>query len=336
MKFRNIAFFSALAVMLIIPSSCKKDKKTEYSESFSGSLRFNAPLFASPGETYELVPGGVHTEDGTPWGYIWTATPYQTERDTTRYDSDPSSVTGAFTLKIPTDTLCTMTVTCYSYAKGYYNSSKSTSVVIVDPEKSLTNMTEADLPVFTDPRDGKEYGYTKIGSYEWFTSNLAYEGSGSSFEDCDAMMPIYGRYYTYEEAIKACPDGWTLPSYETWKSIAGNLGGGSDDTGAITGIAGDLMVDAYFNGVRLWEYWPDVKVTNKTLFYSLPSGYAIVSAKGRTYQGEGDYAAYWTSDIMDEDDAYYMYIYLKQPDVLKGSGDRNYFAAPVRCVRKAE
>lgn len=336
MKIQNIVLASALAFMLMVPVSCKKDKEEEYSESFSGSLRFNVPSYVSPGDTYDLTPGGVKTDDGTPWGYFWTATPYQTDRDTTRYASDPASVDGTFKLIVPDDTLCTMTVTCYAYATGYYNTSRSTNVIIVDPDKTITNLTEAELEEFTDPRDNKVYKYVTIGSYDWFTSNLAYEEVGAPYADCDAMAPIYGHYYTYEEALDVCPEGWTLPSSETWKDLAGALGAEPEADGSIYGVAGDLMVDAYFNGVRLWEYWPDVKVTNEALFYSMPTGYSLTSSKGNSFHGAGDYATYWTSDQADEDDAFYMYIHLKKPDILRGTADRNSFAASVRCVRKAE
>ena len=336
MKIRTVLNIFALVLIMLTPVSCKKDKKTEYSESFSGSLQFDVPLYVSPGDVYELVPSGVRTDDNTPWGYIWTATPYHTERDTTRHASDPASVTGAYTLYVPSDTLCTMKVTCYAYAEGYYNTSRAVDVVIVDPEKTLSNLTEADLPDFTDSRDGKKYKYNKIGSYDWMTSNLAFEGAGSPFYDCDAMIDIYGMYYTYEEALTVCPEGWSMPDSEAWKSLASVFEGEVDNSGSIMGIAGDLMVDGYFNGKRLWEYWPDVKITNKALFYSLPTGYDQINSKGNKFSGSGNYAAYWTADALDEDDAYYMYIYLKNPDVYRGSADRTHFAAPVRCVRKSE
>ena len=336
MNIRHIASILALALSVIAASSCKDKDETEYSDSFSGSLKFTVPPYVSPGDIYELVPSGVYTEDNTPWGYFWTASPYETERDTTKRASDPASVTGAYTLYVPIDTLCTMTVTCYAFATGYYNTSRSASVVIIDPERSLTNMTKAELPSIVDPRDGKEYHYSTIGSYDWFTSNLAYEDSGTAYADCDATIPIYGQYYTYEEAMTACPEGWTLPSLDAWADLADALGSEVDKTGSVLGLSGDLMVDAYLNGTRLWEYWPDVKVTNKALFYSLPAGYAIASSKGRTYEGYGKYATYWTSDVEDEEDACFMYIYLEHPDIHKGTGDKRSFASSVRCVRKSE
>ena len=336
MNIRHIASILAIALTVIAASSCHDKDDTEYSDSFSGSLKFDVPSYVSPGDVYELVPSGVYTEDETPWGYYWTATPYASERDTTRYATDPASVTGAYTLYVPTDTLCTMTVTCYAFATGYYNTSRSTSVVIIDPDRSLTNLTEAELPTITDSRDGKEYSYSTIGSYDWFSSNLAYEAIGTPYYDCDATVCVYGQFYTYEEAITAFPEGWTLPSLDAWTDLAQTLGAEVDKSGSIAGVAGDIMVDAYLNGTRLWEYWPEVKITNKALFYSLPSGYAIASSKGRSYEGYGKYAVYWTADAVDEDDAYYMYIYLEKPDIHKGSGDRKSFASPVRCVRKSE
>ncbi len=70
---------------------------------------------------------------------------------------------------------------------------------------------------FKDSRDDSTYQTLKIGSLEWMAEPLAYKGSLKSawcYDDdnngdkyCD-----YGRLYKPEDAKKACPTGWRLPT----------------------------------------------------------------------------------------------------------------------------
>ena len=65
----------------------------------------------------------------------------------------------------------------------------------------------------TDTRDGKIYKTVKIGEQVWMAENLNYEAEGSRcYNDSTTYCKKYGRLYNWETAMKACPNGWHLPS----------------------------------------------------------------------------------------------------------------------------
>jgi len=79
---------------------------------------------------------------------------------------------------------------------------------------------------FTDTRDQKTYKTTKIGPQNWLAENLNYKMKNSECHyDKPANCQKYGRRYNWEAAMKACPAGWHLPSYEEWKTLIKATGG---------------------------------------------------------------------------------------------------------------
>lgn len=334
----------AAAVAVVVPlGSCKKDKEGTYttSESLPGTLTISVPKFIGTNSSVLLTPKGI-TSDTVDVGYYWTAKPLYEERDTTRHLGADESVTGAYEF-ISKDTLCTVTLTCYAFAKGYSTQNASAYCTIVDPAlgKTVTNDgVDTDTDVFVDSRDGKNYYYKTIGTRDWFVKNLAWEGAGSSFQDCEVMDGIYGRYYTWTEALTSCPDGWRLPSDEDWLDLA-SAGGyaGTDGTADFIGAAGSIMADARFNGEKMWEYWPAVKITNRTGFAALPAGYCTIG-DSVSYGHDFEYAVFWSSESSKSDDGenmgIYRMIYVNRPDIMRGALNTDNFGASVRCVRDSE
>ena len=206
----------------------------------------------------------------------------------------------------------------------------SYSVVLpgLDGNGSITKFDKKGSEPVTDGRDGKEYYVTDNEGLTWMRQNLAWEGAGVTYLDCVALNDLFGRYYTWEEAQTACPEGWRLPSDADWTALAGAAAAEQD----LPGLAGRVMGDIYFNGTKMWEYWREVKITDQLGLSAIPVGYATVSGKDYTFDGLYAYAAFWTADEADGLGVC-RYLFHKQDVVFRGLMSKTEFAASVRCVR---
>lgn len=327
MDIKKYILMPLAVVMLCLFASCKKDKQETY-EYLNGAPRFSLPAFGEAGETFSFKAGGVTADDGSKVTYYWYANPISTARDT----SDTYSIT------LP-DTLCTVTVNCVAYADGYYNSSTSRDITIVRAGRTNGSITGLDAQaerdfMFTDPRDGHEYMCTTIGSKDWFRENLAYKGTGTPLANCEATSDVFGRFYNWQEASTSCPEGWRLSTLDDWADAAAvALGERPGPQDRIYSVAGAFMGNIYFNGNKMWEYWPAVKITDQTGLSIIPLGYANRMESDTEFKSMYDYAAFWTADGKDADQAYYRYFFEESPDMFIASASKNSFVANVRCVR---
>jgi len=99
------------------------------------------------------------------------------------------------------------------------------SVRCVKGEGSEAVVTALVAPV-NDSRDGKTYEAVKIGEQTWMAENLNYETSDSKcYDNKTANCDKYGRLYTWENAMTACPSGWHLPSDGEWQTLVDFTGG---------------------------------------------------------------------------------------------------------------
>ena len=209
----------------------------------------------------------------------------------------------------------------------YYSSTSSKTIIIIDPAlgKTLTGTgIEAWDDHIIDPRGilgESEYYYVQIGELDWFRNNLAWTGEGLAYENADVTSYPLGRYYTWDEAMEACPEGWRLPTNEEWDFL------GID--------AGPLMCDAYLNSKKMWEFWPDVPRTNTLALAVIPAGYALPAITTPTYKRLYDYAAFWTATVSEENPsmAAYRYIHVQENEVRSTYAEKGSLALSVRCVR---
>ena len=326
MNIKRFLTIGLVALTAFFIASCKEED-VEYL-SLTGAPDFSLPAYGIAGQSFTFTASGVTDDDGNEVKYYWSASPIQTAKDTVN----------TYTVTL-TDTLCTVTVTCTAYADGYYTSSTSRSISIISADrengsiKGKTFDTGKDV-MFTDPRDGFTYWCTTIGDKLWFKENLAYTGCGHALEGCDVTAPLFGMYYTWEEARTACPQGWRVSSLQDWVDAAtavSNQAIGPKDT--FYSMAGYFMGDLYFNDEKMWEYWPQVKLTNSSGLSLMPAGYANIGESSPEFDEMYNYSAVWTADEKDEDLAYYRYIYVEKPDVMLGCASKSSFGASVRCVK---
>ena len=154
--------------------------------------------------------------------------------------------------------------------------------------------SNADEPL-TDPRDGKVYKTVKIGNQVWMAENLNYDVEGSWTNDSlDKDGSIYGRFYTFGRAKKACPDGWHLPTFDEIDELRENTGG--------VGLAGKNLKAT--SGWDKDEEGKDGNGTDKYCFGIKASGKSQNKEDG--VYGVGKYAQLWTSTtfIRPEYDSY--------------------------------
>ena len=348
---RTAVFAAAVALATV---SCKKDEETAVAY-LSGSLVFKAPGYVKTGSEVTFTASGVTHPENKPLGLYYKVTPGMEKSDTLDVPFDPENgLSWTYTIG---DEPQTYTVACYVFATGYSASSSSQTMVSVSSRTDGTgSITGTDFnsgaySSFTDERDGKSYFTVTAGGREWFAQNLAYEeavsdgendlGCGVPYVNSEAMADIFGIYYTQEQARHACPDGWELPDGEAWLALAveaaGNEGVSSDGfavAGTFTGIAGALMTDAAFNTITMWEYWPQVKITNSTGFSALSTGFATVSGDTvPAFEAATQKAVFWTADT-EGDTGLYHYITVDNPDIYSGYGYES-MAASLRCVKSA-
>lgn len=350
MNFRKLTplIFTVAAIAAAI--SCKKDEESEVMPSLNGTLTFNAPKFIRQKQELEMSPSGITHPDGNGIGYYWKVTPGMSASDTVRLENglspDGQESDGSFRYRF-SDSLATYTVSCYGFAAGYSTAYTSRLVTVV--QGGLDGSITGTGIAASDPRieyDGDTYHYTSLAGMDWFRNNLSIQASGAPYANCEAMSDVVGRYYSYEEAINACPEGWRLPTDAEWVAMAEALNPGTSvpEYGIIPDIAADLMAAAEFNLTPMWEYWPAVgEITGRSGLAVIPAGYANLGQIGTdgnypaaAFYGINEYAAFWTADRVEDEKgmAYYRYIIEDQPDMLIGKGDIKTFGASVRCVRE--
>ena len=132
---------------------------------------------------------------------------------------------------------------------------------------------------FKDPRDGKKYKTVKMPDGKtWMAENLNYKMEGSScYQDDATNCGKYGRLYTWNAALKACPSGWRLPKKKDIEKMLAVVG--TDDWECSRHL-------------RTKYEWNE-KADDAYDFSALPAGF--YDGEDREFDDLGSYAYFWSS-----------------------------------------
>jgi len=195
--------------------------------------------------------------------------------------------------------------------------------------KTKTNyivVSEGGTGTFTDPRDGHTYTTVDNGSQTWFAENLNYETSNSWwYDNSSANGDVYGRLYTWEAALTACPIGWHLPSDDEWKILEMHLGMSQSEADS-PGWRGTDEAEK-MKSVSGWNN--NGNGTNSSGFNALPGGW-LTSDGSFAYLGDGGY--WWSSSEYSGVEALYRGMDYEHDQVVRWSFDKAY-GRSVRCLK---
>ena len=169
---------------------------------------------------------------------------------------------------------------------------------------------ETRCPVFesfVDSRDGQSYKVKEINGVRWFVQNLNYaiEEKSMCYDREEENCKTYGRLYTQEAALAACPEGTRLATDDDWKMLEIYAGGAN--TAAVrlrSNGSDDYAFTAMFGG------------------YANKNGISVI-------QGEGAY--FWTSKDVGDGRGVARSMFATDKEVATIPVDKK-FSLAVRCV----
>lgn len=98
------------------------------------------------------------------------------------------------------------------------------TIPTIERKNSITVIGLKDK-MLIDKRNGQHYKTVKIGNQIWMAENLNYKIDSSwCYNNDENNCNRYGRLYSWDAALSACPAGWHLPSDEEWMTLEITLG----------------------------------------------------------------------------------------------------------------
>lgn len=174
---------------------------------------------------------------------------------------------------------------------------------------------EAKSNEFKDVRDNQKYRIVNIADRVWFADNLNYKMDGSfCYKDDEDECMAYGRFYTWDIAVKACPAGFRLPTEEDFESLWTEAGADFN--------AAYLLKAAYG-----WS--GETNGSDSLKFSAMPAGNRF---DDETYGNEGKFAFFWSAKNVSPKDAQVWYMTSKSMG-LNYMDKPKTFGFSVRCVK---
>jgi uncharacterized protein (TIGR02145 family) len=143
---------------------------------------------------------------------------------------------------------------------------------------------------FIDHRNGKEYRTVEIGNQTWMAENLNYAVDSSwCYNNNDSYCATYGRLYSFDAALEACPGGWHVPSRSDWDYL-------------INVSAGKYLAGYKLKSKSGWDN--NGNGTDEFEFSALPGGYRD---EDRQFREAGARGNWWSSTDYGKGSLFYYY-----------------------------
>lgn len=170
--------------------------------------------------------------------------------------------------------------------------------------------------MFKDSRDKQKYRVVKIENRLWFADNLNYKKEGSfCYKEDESQCQAYGRLYTWDAAVSACPEGFHLPTEDDFQSLW--HAAGADFNAAY------LLKAAYG--------WSGETNGNDTLkFSAMPAGNRF---DDETYGNVSKFAFFWSSEASTEKQNARVWYMTSKSMAFSFMSKAKIFAFSVRCVQ---
>jgi uncharacterized protein (TIGR02145 family) len=186
---------------------------------------------------------------------------------------------------------------------------------------------------FTDSRDGRKYRFIKIGGKTWMAENMNIKAHHSwCYNNDEAYCNKYGRLYTWEAAMAACPKGWRLPEQDDWHNLI-LAAGGSDDWEQLFRAEGRLKASVEkLKAKSGWKNNDDGNGGNGTDDY----GFSALPGGGRYPAGEfgdaGRNGNWWTGSSYNAFDEWSGLMYFDFDLEYLGGQAHEGYGLSVRCI----
>lgn len=138
---------------------------------------------------------------------------------------------------------------------------------------------------------GQKYRTATIGNQEWMAENMNAVVDGSScYRDSSKYCDMYGRLYSWDAAMKVCPEGWRLPDTTDWTILFEFVGG-------------KATAATHLKATTSWTKNGDGNGDDAFGFSAFAAGGSDTGSDVK-YAGKGIDAAFWTSEVKNSYDAW--------------------------------
>ena len=193
--------------------------------------------------------------------------------------------------------------------------------ILLPGNKSAGSEYDADAGTLHDLRDEQTYATVTIGGTVWMAENLNYETSTSVLipEYNGKSRDKYGLLYTWDDAMTACPSGWSLPSEDDWDDLVESVGDSA--------TAGTKLKAA-----RDWDKDRGYVIgTDDYGFAALPAGVSHVNGNGvRSFSNNG--AFFWTATEHESGRAILIVMHYEKEVVESSRFEKDTWLS-VRCIK---